>query len=147
LLLSTACGGAPTSDLTDRLWVSSVPKGPRESTHAFAMTKVRGRQLGSFYSGSIYAGKHQMFAFESRARGRGRITLLQENRAHEVTVTTCQPTRGFDFCILLEGDPTNTVRYQSRKRWTIPRRRSDAAPDPAELLETFALAGRLLEHE
>ena len=50
------------------------------------------------------------------------IHMLQDQRDFEVRTKSCKPDLGFDQCILLEGDPKKIVRYQSRKRWAIPRK-------------------------
>jgi hypothetical protein len=105
--------------------------------HAFAITEVRGRQLGTFYHGSAYRGQHDAFRWRQVNERDARLEFLQDGKNYKVRVSNCEPTRGFDHCIKLEGDPTGAVRYQSRKRWAIPRRGKQAA-DPAELMMELA---------
>ncbi len=122
------CGGKPSTDVTNRLWVSAVPTSPRQATTAFAIVDARGRNIGVFHQGSLYEAKHR--AFNWKARGdKAQLTLLQDNDTHELRVETCKPTRGFDRCVMLHGDPTGAVRYQSRKRWALRGRKSADVPD------------------
>ena len=124
LLLTGAagCGSSPPAELTDRLWVHEMPTSPRDTVDAFVLTKVGKRSAGTFYRGSAYRGTHDSFTWSGRGKDRGRLHLLQDQRDYEVRMKPCKPDRGFDHCMLLEGDPKQVVRYQSRKRWAIPRR-------------------------
>lgn len=124
-VLSTSllgCSKKPPSEVADRLWVSEMPSGPRDRIDAFVLTEVGKRSVGSFYHGSLYRGVHDSFTWTTKAKDRGVIRILQDQRDHEVKIETCKPDRGFDHCILLQGDPKKVVRYQSRKRWSVPRR-------------------------
>ena len=126
LLGLTALAGCsskkPPAEVADRLWVAQMPTGPRSQIDAFVLTEVGKRNIGSFYHGSLYRGVHDSFLWTTKAKDRGVIHLLQDQRDVEVRTKPCNPDRGFDQCILLEGDPKKVVRYQSRKRWAIPRR-------------------------
>lgn len=116
------CSNKPPSEVADRLWVAEMPSGPRDRVDAFVLTEVGKRSIGSYYHGSLYRGVHDSFTWTSKAKDRGVIRILQDQREFEVTIETCKPDKGFDQCILLKGDPKQVVRYQSRKRWSIPRR-------------------------
>ena len=122
LLSLDACSKAPPAEIADRLWVEQMPTSPRSEVHAFVLTEVRKRSAGSFFHGSLYRGSHDSFLWTNKSKDRGVIRMLQEDKDYEVHVEECKPSRGFDQCILLEGDPKGVVRYQSRKRWAIPRR-------------------------
>jgi hypothetical protein len=133
-----ACGRPHDAELTERLWVSELPKNPRQTIGAFVISHVKNRELGVFYRGSVYRGAHDVFRFRGVAGGaKGTLQLLQDGASHEVHTQTCTPDRGFDHCILLHGDPTGVVRYQSRKRWSL--RKKDTEPlDLALVLEELA---------
>lgn len=118
----TGCGDKPPSDVADRLWVAKMPTGPRDRVDAFVLTEVGKRAAGTYYHGSLYRGAHDSFTWSSKGKDRGIIRILQEERDYEVRIEPCKPDRGFDQCILLQGDPKQVVRYQSRKRWAVPRR-------------------------
>ena len=117
------CGNnKPPSDVGDRLWVAKMPEGPRDRVDAFVLTEVGKRSVGSYYHGSVYRGAHDTFTWTNKGKDRGVIRLLQEERDYEVRIESCKPDKEFDQCILVQGDPKKVVRYQSRKRWAIPRR-------------------------
>ncbi len=128
------CGDKPPSDVADRLWVSQMPTGPRDQIDAFMLTEVGKRAVGSYYHGSLYRGAHDSFTWKAKSKDRGVIRILQDERDYEVKIEPCKPDRGFDQCILLQGDPKKVVRYQSRKRWAVPRR-GKSVDVPAALLE------------
>jgi hypothetical protein len=116
------CSNKPPAEVADRLWVAQMPTGPRSQIDAFVLTEVGKKNVGSFYHGSLYRGVHDSFMWTTKAKDSGVIHLLQEQRDVPVRTKPCKPDRGFDQCMLLEGDPKKVVRYQSRKRWAIPRR-------------------------
>lgn len=140
LSLLPACGSPPPADVTERLWVSSMPGSARESVHAFAITEVRKKQVGVFYRGSVYRGTHDAFSWApNRKNDGGKLTMLQDGRAYEVSVGACEPSKGFDHCMLLQGDPTGVVRYESRKRWALKKGRKKKAADvPSIVMELSA---------
>lgn len=136
------CGKAPSTDLTNRLWVSAVPTSPRQATAAFVIVGARGRNIGMLHEGSAYEARHRAFGWAPQGK-RGEVahmTLLQDNSVHEVRVETCKPSLGFDRCVMLHGDPAGAVRYQSRKRWALRGKGSGAAqaPDLRQLLRDLA---------
>lgn len=118
--LAAGCGKAPSANLTERLWVSDLPTNPKASISMFVISDVKARKLGVFYRGSLYRGAHDLFRWTGDDSGRrGKMQLLQDGAVHKVHTETCEPSRGFDFCVLVHGDPTGVVRYQSRKRWAL----------------------------
>jgi len=131
------CSDKPPAEIADRLWVAKMPTGPRDQVDAFVLSEVGKRSAGSYYHGSLYRGAHDTFTWKSKAKDRGVIHILQDRRDYEVRTEPCKPDRGFDQCILLQGDPKQIVRYQSRKRWAIPRR-GKSLDVPALLVELAA---------
>jgi hypothetical protein len=117
-----ACSDKPPAEIADRLWVAKMPTGPRDRVDAFVLSQVGKHSAGSYYHGSLYRGAHDSFTWKTKAKDRGVLHILQEQRDYEIRTEPCKPDRGFDQCILLQGDPKQIVRYQSRKRWAIPRR-------------------------
>lgn len=140
LSLLPGCGSPPPADVTERLWVSSMPSGARDSVNAFVITEVRKKQVGVFYTGSVYRGTHDAFSWTpNRKKDGGKLKMLQDGRAYEVTVNSCEPSKGFDHCMLLQGDPTGVVRYESRKRWALKKGRKKKAADvPTLVMELSA---------
>lgn len=135
----SGCKNAPPAEIADRLWVSSMPTGPRDRVDAFVVTEVGKRSAGSFFHGSVYRGSHDSFTWKATGKDRGTIHLLQDRRDYEVRTRPCKPDAGFDMCMELLGDPTGVVRYQSRKRWAIPRRGKGAqALDVPHLVRELA---------
>lgn len=150
LTVLAGCGSKkPPSDVADRLWVAQMPTSPRSQVDAFVLTEVGKKNVGSFYHGSLYRGSHDSFLWTTKGKDRGVIHLLQDQRDVEVRTKPCKPDRDFDHCILLEGDPKKVVRYQSRKRWAIPRRGKslDVPTLVAELGEDDEQLQALLESE
>lgn len=126
---SAGCGGGGSSTVTERLWVSGVPKSPREPLAAFATTHKKGETyLGAFFQGTLYRGGHDVFEWQPSGKSRARLQFLQDGRRVDVRTESCKPSRGFDLCVLVHGDPLGVVRYESRKRWVVkrPGKRKDA---------------------
>lgn len=134
LLMSAlpGCGKSPGAKITERLWVSKLPKSPKETVTAFVISDVKERKLGTFYRGSVYRGAHEMFRWTGDD-GVGKMRLLQDGAEHKIKTESCKPSKGFDHCILVHGDPMGVVRYESRKRWAL-RKKGDAAPDVEQLM-------------
>ena len=124
------CSDKPPAYLADRLWVAEMPSGPRDLVDALVLTEIGKRSMGTYYHGSIYRGSHDSFTWKSKGKDAGVIRLLQDQREYSVKTKPCKPDRGFDMCVLLEGDPKKIVRYQSRKRWAIPRRGAERLDVP-----------------
>ena len=141
-LATAGCGRAPTSEVTNRLWVSSVPTSPRQGTTAFAIVGTKGRNIGVLHEGSVYESRHRMFSWAARGDN-AKLTLLQSNEAHQIRLEKCKPSRGFDRCVMLHGDPSGAVRYQSRKRWALRGRRGKSAAAGAEALSFEAIVAEL----
>ncbi|MCA9697938.1 MAG: hypothetical protein KC431_10475 [Myxococcales bacterium] len=132
------CKNAPPADVADRLWVKQMPTGPRDVIDAFVVTEVGKRSAGSYYHGSVYRGAHDTFMWRSKGKNSGVIYILQEQREYGVEAKPCTPDRGFDMCMELKGDPKKVVRYQSRKRWAIPRRDKSEGLDVPMLMQQIA---------
>ncbi len=126
--LSLGCSGGEAT-ATERLWVTTVPTRPKAPITAFLTMRTSDeRYLGAFFQGSLYRGNHDLFYWEDLGKDRARVQFLQDERRVELKLEECKPDRGFDYCLMVYGDPTGTTRYQSRKRWVIrrPGRKRDA---------------------
>jgi len=121
-LALVGCSKPAPSEIADRLWISAMPSGPRDQVDAFMLTEINKRAFGSFYHGSLFRGAHDSFQWTSKGKDKGEIELLQDGKVRAIEIRTCRPDAGFDMCIRLEGDPKGVVRYQSKKRWAVPRR-------------------------
>lgn len=136
--LLAGCGKPPAANLTERLWVSDLPTNPKATISMFVISDVKARKLGLFYRGSMYRGVHDLFRWSGDDAGRkGKMRLLQDGKVHAIHTETCEADRGFDYCILVHGDPTGVVRYQSRKRWAL-RKKAAGSLDAIEVLEILA---------
>lgn len=129
-------GGAATP--TERLWVSGVPTSPRESISAFVTMKSGDEHIGSFFRGTLYRGSHDVFKWKDTGKDKARIVLLQDEKKVDLKLKTCEPTTGFDYCLIVESDRTGPQKYYSRKRWVVRRpgkKASAASLFDATLLE------------
>jgi|GEM_PF-1318540 len=125
---ASGCSGKGEATAAERLWVSTVPTSPKQPISAFLATKAKdGKYIGAFFTGSLYRGGHNVFTWVPKSGG-AELTFLQDNSKAKLRFETCKPSKGFDHCLLVKGDPTGTGRYQSRKRWTVRRGKSDVAP-------------------
>jgi hypothetical protein len=124
---SVSCTEAPAAEVSDRIWISALPAGPRDSFSAVVLTSRANKGLGMFYQGSIYRGGYDLVSWKSQGVGRFQLELLQTKSRHEIRSEPCQPAAGFDYCVRLIGDPSGTVRYYSRKRWTLRRKAKGAS--------------------
>ncbi len=146
-----ACGGGGEATATERLWVSAVPTNAKTPMTAFATTRYGDdKYLGAFFSGTLLRGGHDVFEWHDRGKGRAQLQFLQDGARVDIRLETCKPTTGFDHCLLVRGDPTGAVKYQSRKRWVVkrPGKRKSAAPvleAMASLAEDDAELARWLE--
>lgn len=120
-------GGAATP--TERLWVSGVPTSPKESIAAFLTAKSGDHTMGSFFRGSLYRGHHDVFTWKDTGKGKARIVLLQDEKKVDLTLATCDPITGFDYCLIVESSATGPQKYYSRKRWVVrkPGKKASAA--------------------
>lgn len=131
------CGGKGEATASERLWVSTVPTNPKQLASAFIATKAKdGKYVGVFLHGSLYRAVHDVFTWAPRSGGAD-ITFLQDGSRARLRFETCKPSRGFDYCMIVKGDPTGAMRYQSRKRWAVRRGKSDI-PAPALVSATLA---------
>lgn len=121
IALVGACGSSSTAP-TERLWVSGVPTSAKTEISAFVTTRTgEGKYLGAFFKGSMLRGGHDVFEWEDDGKDAAKLKFLQDGKTRRIRIETCEPSRGFDRCILVHGDPTGKVKYQSRKRWTVKR--------------------------
>ncbi len=119
--LAGACGGKGEAAATERLWISTVPTSPKQPITAFLATRTGdGKYIGAFFRGSLYRGGHDVFTWTDR-KGGAELKFMQDGSGARLRFEACTPSKGFDHCLLVEGDPTGTRRYQSRKRWTVRR--------------------------
>lgn len=112
-------GGAGTP--TERLWVSGVPTSPRETISAFLTMKSGDEYFGSFFRGTLYRGTHDVFKWKDTGKDKARIVLLQDEKKVDLKLKSCEPTTGFDYCLIVESDRTGPQKYYSRKRWVVRR--------------------------
>lgn len=144
LAIGAGCGADDATSIHDRLWVSDVPANPREEISAFAISSLRGRNLGAAYQGSVYEGTQRAFRMELEGR-RATFEMLQDHTRHSVTIRDCKPTTGFHFCIEMDDEIAGSRRYQSRKRWSLGRSKEHEAragglPLIPSLFEEFGIA-------
>jgi hypothetical protein len=78
-----------------------------------------------------------VFQWNAQAKDAATVKFLQDGRTVRLRFETCTPSRGFDHCIIVHGDPTGAERYQSRKRWVV-RRPGKKAFSPAAVVEAFS---------
>jgi hypothetical protein len=122
------CKGSAEATATERLWVSALPTSPKSPIAAFLTTRTsNGKYTGAFFQGTLLRGGHDVFTWRESGKDTATLQFLQDGRTVHLKIEWCEPSRGFDHCLLLRGDPTGTVRYQSRKRWAVrrPGRRKD----------------------
>lgn len=132
VLACAACGGGDTASPTERLWVSTVPTSAKQEISAFITTRTRDdKYIGAFFHGSALRGRHDVFSWVADGRDAAKLTFLQDGKTSRVRFETCKPSRGFDMCLIVHGDPTGAKQYQSRKRWNVrrPGKRALAAMD------------------
>jgi len=125
---AAGCGSKGDAAAAERLWVSAIPTSPKQPVSAFVATKAKdGKYIGAFYSGSLYRGGQDVFSWVPSSSG-AELTFLQDGAKVRLRFERCKPTKGFDHCLLVKGDPTGAGRYQSRKRWAVRRGKSDVTP-------------------
>jgi len=141
---ATACTPEDPDDPRGRLWLSALPTDAKQNFTGFFVVEVRGQSIGMFQRGSAYSGRYDLFRWHPTDEG-AVIEWLQSERRYAVKVESCEPDTGFDRCLLLHGDPTRTVRYQSRKRWRVKLRDSAKAPSWQQIVNTVAAQDPAIE--
>ena len=129
------CGGDEGPlPLHNRLWLSALPKKPSDTVGVLVVLQPgKGRpQHGALYRGSLLRGGFELFEWKPEAEGRGRMRLLQDDKLVKIRTESCAPDAGFHACVLVHGDPSGTVRYQTRRRWGV-RAEAGALDVAAEL--------------
>ena len=116
------CGGGDEPlPLHNRLWLSKLPTKPTDTVGAMIVLQAaEGRaQYGALYRGSVVRGGFELFEWKPEADGRARLRLLQDDKLVKIRTEACKPDVGFHACVMLHGDPSGTVRYQTRRRWGV----------------------------
>jgi hypothetical protein len=122
LTCAIGCGGSSEAAATERLWVSAVPTSPKANLTAFLTTRTSdGKYIGAFFKGSLYRGGHDVFQWNAQSKNAATVKFLQDGQTARLRFESCKPSRGFDYCLVVHGDPTGAGRYQSRKRWAVRR--------------------------
>lgn len=135
----TGCRGSHDTSVTERLWVSAMPRSPKTAVRAFITTAAaKQRYAGILIQGSMYRGGYDVFDWKPESDQRVTIRYRQDGLSHALTVRECAPSRGFHACIDITGEPTFAGRYQSRNRWVL--RRGKKAADSEEAARDLAAA-------
>ena len=122
LVVASGCGGSGPATPTERLWVSGVPTSAKAEISAFVTTRQSGGKfLGAFFQGSALRGQHDVFEWVDDGKDAAKLKFLQDGKTRRVWFETCAPTTGFDYCMIVHGDPKGAKTYQSRKRWVVRR--------------------------
>lgn len=146
VLFVTSCRHTDESSVTERVWVSSLPRSPRVPFRSFATTRAAGdRYYGVVVGGSLYRGGYDVMSWRPAGADGATIRYLQDRRSHSLEFERCTPSRGFHACIEIRGEPGIEGRYQSRRRWVF-RSESEEADTPdraqARLLAELARVGQ-----
>ena len=135
LTTATACGGDGAGELplTNRVWLTQVPKKAEDVVGALVVLEAKGRrQFGALYRGSVYRGAFELFEWQpTKHEGRAHLRLLQDGRSVKIRTEPCTPDPGLDACIMVHGDPLGATRYQSKRIWGL--RGAPAVTTPAHL--------------
>ncbi len=135
--LSVGCG-ASDATVTERLWISALPKTPKAPITAFATMASDGdKYFGAFFSGTLLRGGHDVFEWRATGKSSASLRFLQDGTKADIRLETCKPTTGFDYCVIVRGDPTGAERYQSRKRWVVRRPGKRKAIDGTFVLDAM----------
>ena len=119
-LAASGCGDekAAAGPVHDRLWLSKVPKKLSEEVGAFIVLRAsESKQYGFVFKGSMYRGSYDTFHWTPEGEDRARLRTLQDDKVHEVRLEACTPDDGYQYCMLVHGDPQGVERYQSRRGW------------------------------
>lgn len=130
-----ACGGGGDGaenqlPLTNRVWLTQVPKKANDTFGALVVFEAKGRrQFGALYNGSLLRGSFELFEWQPDAHeGRAHMRLLQDDKSVKIRTESCSPDHGLDACILLHGDPLGAVRYQSKRIWGLKGKPAISSP-------------------
>lgn len=136
-VLAPLAGGCRGQDatITNRLWVSAMPKSTTSTVTAFVTSRtVRKTSIvGFYYQGSAARGAHDAFTWKDVGPNEAVVKFVQDGRSARLSFSPCKPIRGFDRCLEVQGDPTGTERYYSRARWGL-RTRGSAQSALAEIV-------------
>lgn len=120
------CGRGDPVDVPihDRLWVTGVPKKPKDTVGVLAIVRASEKwQYGWLFKGSLLRGTYDTFHWtpDGEHEHRSQMRMIQDDKVYKVRTEACEPTAGFHYCVLVHGDPQGEVRYQSRKFWGLSR--------------------------
>lgn len=159
LTSATACGGGGAEQelpLTNRVWLTHVPKKADDVVGALVVFEAKGRrQFGALYRGSLLRGTFELFEWQPDGQdGRAHLRLLQDDKSVKIRTEPCKPDPGLEACVLLHGDPLGAVRYQSKRKWGLRGKpvissplELDIASDVRELLQADPELRALLAEE
>lgn len=139
-LAASGCGDEKEAagPVHDRLWLTKVPKKLSEEVGAFIVLRAsESKQYGFLFKGSMYRGSYDTFHWAPEGDDRARLRTVQDDKVHNVRIEACEPDDGYQYCMLVHGDPQGVERYQSRKRWGLGK------PNKLRPGAAFDLAGEL----
>ena len=119
-LAVSACGDdkEAAGHVHDRLWLTKIPKSLTDEVGAFVVLRAsESKQYGFLFKGSMYRGSYDTFHWAPEGEDRARLRTVQDNKVHNVRIEACEPDDGYQYCMLVHGDPQGVERYQSRKLW------------------------------
>jgi hypothetical protein len=119
-LAASGCGGdgEAAGPVHDRLWLTKVPKKLTDEVGAFLVVRAsESKQYGFLFKGSLYRGSYDTFHWAPEGEDRAKLRTVQDDKVHDVRIEACEPDAGFQYCMLVHGDPQGVERYQSRKGW------------------------------
>ena len=119
-LAVSACGDdkEAAGPVHDRLWLTKIPKSLTDEVGAFVVLRAsESKQYGFLFKGSMYRGSYDTFHWAPEGEDRARLRTVQDNKVHNVRIEACEPDDGYQYCMLVHGDPQGVERYQSRKLW------------------------------
>lgn len=123
------CRGGDAADVPihDRLWLTAVPKKPKDSVGVLAVVRASEKwQYGWLFKGSLLRGTYDTFHWQPDGEHRAAMRMIQDDKVYKVRTEACEPSAGFHYCVLVHGDPQGEVRYQSRKLWGLSRPKNSA---------------------
>lgn len=118
------CGRGDAADvpLHDRLWLTAIPKKPRDVVGVLAIVRASEQwQYGWLFKGSLLRGVYDTFHWSADGEHKAQMRMIQDDKVYKVRTEACEPSKGFHYCVLVHGDPQGEVRYESRKLWGLTR--------------------------